>query len=483
MIYNRKKWWDALDICYGGTDVAKPAEIENRLRTLNERLADNIPPRKTWTPAEEALFNPSDMLRVPDNEARTTQLKSIRYTFSRHYALNDFYHTYCEESGVTPDDIKTYDDLEKIPLVSDSTFKQRPSGKDFARWIATVFTGDLPKIVIEGANPSFGDIINAFNAAGLTVTHSTGTSGRMTVLPRDMRTLLDYQYSIAKMTVCLDDDLSIQHTLSLMPKPTQTRLTIAYGAAYIPELYVDVRNPLDVQISAETSGAATTAEDQERAVQSAGETQQKTVENSIKWLERYEKTTDTIRLLGPPFLIFKILDELERQGRHFEFGERGEVMTGGGWGVSKDERISFTFRRRVEETLGIPEMRCMDIYAMSEMNTSGITCPDGHYFHLPYTWFKPFVLDDNLEPAGYDVWGRFAFLDGLGGSYPGFIISGDQVRMYERCPVCDRAGPVLDPEIRRAKGEEVRGCAETLRRSMVSAIARDKENPTKDVAL
>jgi len=41
--------------------------------------------------------------------------------------------------------------------------------------------------------------------------------------------------------------------------------------------------------------------------------------------------------------------------------------------------------------------------------------------------------------------------------------------MYEHCPVCDRPGPVLEPEIHRATGEEARGCAEEVRR----ALARD----------
>ena len=36
--------------------------------------------------------------------------------------------------------------------------------------------------------------------------------------------------------------------------------------------------------------------------------------------------------------------------------------------------------------------------------------------------------------------------------------------MFEHCPVCDRPGPVLDCDIERAKGEEVCGCAEELRR-------------------
>jgi hypothetical protein len=439
-------------------------EIKDQIEKLNERLARYIPPRETWTPAEEALFNPSDIFRVPVDQARATQLKSIKYAFSRHYNLNGFYHKYCEEEGVTPDDIKTYDDLEEIPLIPDLIFKQHPSGKGFAYWLTVIFTGDLPKVVIKNANPSFEDVINAFNAAGINVTHSSGTSGRLTVLPRDMRTLLDYQYSLGKLTVCLSDDLSIHHTLSLLPKATQSNLTVSCATAYIPDLYNDVSNPLDLQISVDMTLNAMTAQEQEHAPPSAGESQRKIVENAIKWLERYEKTDDTIRLAGPPFLIFEVMDTLERQGRCFEFGERGMVMTGGGWKVTKETGISFTFRKRVEETLGIPETRCLDLYGMSEMNTMAFTCPEGHYFHLPYTWLKPMVFDKSLTPVSYGESGRFAFLDGLGGSFPGFILSGDEVRMHEHCPVCDRPGPVLEPEIKRAKGEEVRGCTAVLSR-------------------
>ena len=71
----------------------------------------------------------------------------------------------------------------------------------------------------------------------------------------------------------------------------------------------------------------------------------------------------------------------------------------------------------------------------------------------------PLALDANLEPAGYDEWGRFAFLDATAYSYPGFVMTGDRVRIREHCPVCDRPGPVLEPEIERLSSEEMRGCA------------------------
>jgi len=446
--------------------------IEDRIRRLNERLARYIPPRESWTPAEEALYGPTDLYRVPIDEAQAMQLKAITYAFTRHYTLNDFYHKYCEMRGVTPEDIRTYDDLEKIPLIPDTTFKQHPSGEDFAHWIANIYTGELPNVVIN-ANPTFDEVINAFNAAGMVVTYSSGTSGRHTVIPRDMRTYLAQQYAHAKLKSCLCDLMAADHVLMFWPKWTYTNLSIGRDMAHKSEVLTDVRYALDFEISADLTIKAMTDKEQEGPPPSAEDRRRNIVEIAIKWLERYAKTTDTILLEGGPFLILELMETLEREGKRFEFGEGGMIGTGGGWKVSEDKRISAAdFRKRVEDVLGIPETHCWDQYGSVEMGGMVNTCSEGHYFHTPYTWFKPLILDSNFTPAGYGEWGRFAFLDGLAGSYPGFIITGDEARMLERCPVCDRPGPVLEPEIKRAPSVEMRGCAEQMRRVLAQDFGK-----------
>ena len=447
-------------------------EIKDRISRLNERLARYVPPRATWTPAEKALFRPVDLFRVPIDEAQATQLKAIKHTFSRHYTLNQFYRSYCEMRGITPEHIKTYDDLEKIPLLPDVTFKQHPSGGDFAYWITVIFTGDLPRVVVKGEDPTFDDIVNAFNEAGLVVALSSGTSGRHTVIPRDMKTCLTAEYAMAKIMACMSDDLLADHSLLLVPKHTQSNLWVAKGLTYQSELYGDVLYALNFEIGADLAHEAMTNEARrERAPSSAKARERIIVENAVAWFKRYDKTKDTIRVISPPFLLSRVMDELEREGYRCEFGERGTIITGGGWKMSEDKYITpESFRKRVEEMLGVPETRCTDMYVFTEMNGQNHSCPEGHYLHIPHTYLKPFVLDRNLMPAGYDELGRFAFLDALAGSYPGFIVTGDEARMLEHCPVCDRPGPVLEPEIHRAKGEEMRGCAEELRRVLARMI-------------
>ena len=448
-------------------------EVGLRVGRLNERLARYVPSRETWTPADEALHTPIDLCRVPIDEARAMQLKAITYAFTRHYTLNEFYRKYCDMQGVTPDDVRTYNDLEKIPLIPDLTFKQHPSGEDFAHWIANIYTGDLPTVVLDSANPTFDDVINAFNAAGLVVAYSSGTSGRHTVIPRDMRTYMNQQYASAKFRSCLFDFMAIDHYLELWPKPMQTNLWIARTMAHKLDMSNDLHYALDFEISADlTLKAMTDKEQQGGTPRSAQERQKKIVEIAIKWLERYEKTTDTIGLEGGPFLIHELMDALEREGKRFEFGERGMVGTGGGWKKDEHKRAPYAdFRKRVEEVLGIPEARCLDVYSMIEINGTMTSCPEGHYYHIPYTWLKPLVLDQSFTPVDYGKSGRFAFLDALAGSYPGFIITGDLVRMLEHCPVCDRFGPVLEPNVQRASSVEMRGCAEEVRR----VLAQDFE--------
>jgi phenylacetate-coenzyme A ligase PaaK-like adenylate-forming protein len=451
--------------------MATSTEIENRIRLLNERLAGCIPPRETWTPADEALYKPLDILRVPLDEAQAMQFKAIKYAFKRHYTHNRFYHNYCEKQGVTPDDLKTNGDFDKIPLIPDTQFKQHPSGKDLAYWISAIFTGDLPHIVIEGANPTFDDIINAFNAqAGLEVAFSTGTSGQHTVVPRDRRTLRSYVYVLEKMQACMVNILA-DHAMTLYPKPSQTNFLGGKISPILALAQKDHYYAMEFEVTADLAQKAMRGEDRhETASQSAEETKQKIVGNVIDFLTRYEKTTDTICLQGPSTVFLMVADALERAGKRFDFGERGALVVGGGFKKSEHEHMTAeSYRKWVAEMLGVPDRNISEGYGMTETNAAGTSCPEGHYYHLPYTFATYFVLDNNLEPVGAGERGRLAILDGLAYSYPSFVISGDEVRMFEHCPACDRLGPAFD-EIDRAQSVEVRSCSEVLRRTIEQGL-------------
>jgi phenylacetate-coenzyme A ligase PaaK-like adenylate-forming protein len=455
-------------------------EIKDRVRNLNEHLARYIPPRETWTPAEEALYKPIDLYRVPLDEAQTMQMKAIKSAFVHHYNDNEFYHKLCTTRGVSPVDVNTLDDLLKLPLIPDQTFKQYPQGKDFAYWVTAMSTGDMPQIIIKGANPTFDDVINAFNTQGMALTYSSGTSGRFTVIPRDQRTFLDAEYGLAKAIVTMwTGDIHNTDGYLLMPNPFKTNVFVGR----VTSVYFDMVTLIEMAIDRKL-----TAKDVQTAMSGgqglkgrlyaymANRMQEKAIDKIIQWLEQHDKAGGNVSLIVTPYLLYFVMKKLQALGKRFDLGEDSAIVSGGGWKVRENIRLPVKeFRELAYDVLGIPETCCFDCYAMVEGNAFMLHCPEGHYLHVPHTFFKPLILDQNLEPVQYGEVGRFAFLDGLAGSYPGFIITGDEARMLEHCPACDRMGPVLEPEIHRAQGEEVRGCAEEVRRLFSQTVEGSNE--------
>ena len=263
----------------------------------------------------------------------------------------------------------------------------------------------------------------------------------------------------------------------LGPNPSKTNMWVGKVVTLMDHVYKDTRYAFDKKISTQIVRISL------GDVQGLSEKIMATIiqfmnitsnmiPKVIKWLEKRERSGDKVFLAEAPFILQSVVSKLKEEGQTFDFGEKGAIITGGGWKTHEDEKIPMKkFRENVEKVLGIPEENHVDLYTMVESNWHAIQCPEGHYLHMPPSIVYPVVLDESMQPVSYGESGRFAFIDPLANSYPGCIITGDIVKLHERCPVCDRAGPVLEPEVRRATGEEIRGCAEEMRRLI------DNENP------
>ena len=449
------------------------------MKQFNNQLQKYFPSQDIWTPADDAIYKTEDLYRVPLKEANEMQLKSIKHTFTYQYNNNKVYQNFCKEKNFSPSDILTNDDLEKIPLIPDTFYKDYPTGRDFATWLGNIFTGPLPRIVIPQKHPTYDEVINAFNQAGMAVAYSSGTSGRHTFIPRDQRTYYTSEYAAAKSVISMVYPLwdpSLYGYL-LMPNPKKTNVYAGKVCTIYFDAIQDVKVAIDREITTELIQMTMTSQ---KGIKSAiiklatKRQSNKMIDEIIHWLEFHEKTTNKIAIVGAPFILSFVMKKLERDGRSFDFGERGGVATGGGWKAYEGVRVPVVeFRKQVEKILGIPEKFCVDLYGMVEGNGWLTHCPEGHYLHAPYNYYKGLVLDKENKPMGYGEWGRYAFLDAAAFSYPGFLMSGDQVRMLEHCPVCDRPGPVLEPEIKRAAGAEIRGCAEEVRRMLSADLTKD----------
>lgn len=445
-------------------------------KKLDDRLKNYFPPSIS-TPVEEALYKAESMYGLSKQEADEYRFKAVKYTFIHHYENNKFYRNMCKEKRISPDDIKSIEDFGKIPLLPHRFFKDYPSGRNFAVWLTNLMSTEIPKIVIKGKKPSYDDVIEAFQEAGITVCFSSGTTGKFTFIPRDEKTYKMGQYAIARCAIEMlshwwDYD---SNAYLLFPNPKKTNIYVGKVTHVLYDVVKDVRVAIDKKITTDILriSMGVTFNFKEKMMSKIAKSvtkkmNEEMIKNITKWLEEMDKRKERIIFAGAPFILNMVMERLIENGISYDFGERGAVLTGGGWKVYEDKRMPVEeFRKKVENTLGIPSENCLDLYAMVEANGFMVHCPEGHYLHVPTTYFHPMVLDENGEQVGYGEEGRFAFLDSLALSYPGFIVTGDKVKIHEECPACGREGVVLEPEVERVKGEEIRGCAEEMRRILM----------------
>ncbi len=131
----------------------------------------------------------------------------------------------------------------------------------------------------------------------------------------------------------------------------------------------------------------------------------------------------------------------------------GSVLISGGGLKGRD--LPDDWRSQIFEFLGFDQ--AYEVYSMSEMMLLFPSCTEKNY-HVPPV-LVPFCLDpetgEALPRTGRQT-GRFAYLDLLPDNYWGGLVTGDEVTMSgwdEPCG-CGRAGPYVDHEIRRYSQKE-----------------------------
>ncbi len=449
-----------------------------------DRLAAGyIPPAGAWTPVDEALYGPPDPFRVPYARALEMQLRAVRFALERHYAGNKIYRKFCRERGFTPEQVKTTADLDAIPLLPDSFFKDYPDGRDFALWLGNIVTGELPKVVIRRSHPGYDDVIDAFNESGMAVMFSSGTSGRHTFIPRDRRTFLAAEYAMAKAVVAMAYPLWERgcHEYLLMPHPRKTNLFAGRACAIFFDVVADVRVAIDRKV---TTGLIRLTMAGQGGVKG----------RVVRYFSRRQWGAHDRRdrpVAGTP-----------RKRRRQALLLRGALHPAAGAGAAEKSEPALRLRRarlgrdrrRLEGVrgnahpagrlpppgrggAGHPQPALPRHVRHGREQRLHAAMPEGHYLHAPHSFFRPLVLGPDQRPLPYGQWGRFAFLDAAALSYPGFILSGDRARMLARCPACDRPGPVLDPEISRVGRR--RGAR--LRRGAAAPGGRRRETRRSDM--
>jgi long-chain-fatty-acid---luciferin-component ligase len=352
------------------------------------------------------------VFRLPLEEQRELKASLIAENFRFHYENNAYYRGLCEQQGVTPSDIRHYEDLVKIPLIRVGEFKRTDTQK--------LLTLGLDKIEVE--------------------MRSTGTSGIPSVTRRDSETVTQGGLAIYAMYREFFK-FSSGAILFLIPSPEE-----------VPEMgMIKVLNML--------AGIVDTSR---FIVRKATFDPQEAIAILTGW------ENDHIRhIVGPPFLVHKIVRYLKKQDSRLKLDGETLIINLGGWKRFTGEAISREeYNRECAEYLGVQPDQIRDMYGLIEGNILAMECSH-HWKHVrPWVHFSVREPDGSSKEVPEGRRGVLAILDPTCQAYPAYILTEDVVELDETslCP-CRRNGQKVNI-IGRLTGAEVGCCAINLDRAM-----------------
>ena len=352
------------------------------------------------------------VFRLPIEEQRALKASLIAENFRFHYENNAYYRGLCEQKGVTPSDIRNYDDLIKIPLIPVSEFKSTDTQK--------LLTLGLAKIEVE--------------------MRSTGTSGIPSVTRRDPETVT--QGSLALWAMYREFFMfSSGAILFLMPSPEE-----------VPEMGM-------IRVSNMLAGLVDTSR---FSVRKTRFEPQEAVALLTEWENKHIR-----HIVGPPFLVHKMVQYLKKNDIRLKLDTETKIITMGGWKRFTGEAIPREeFNRECVEYLGVQPDQIRDVYGLIEGNMVVIECSH-HWKHIPpWVHFSVREVDDFGKEVHDGRRGVLAIIDPTCLAYPAYVLTEDvaELNVTSSCP-CGRNGQRVNI-IGRLTGSELGCCAINLDKAM-----------------
>jgi len=377
------------------------------------------------------------------------------------------------------DEIATLNDVTPL-LFQHTVYKSYPvslleKGRFdlLTRWLGGLTVHDLSAADVSGCD-SFDSWFAALEAqTPLRPSHSTGTTGKLSIIPRDHEDLERFeQYRVKSMAEPFGDELNQLEVLRDGDAPIPIVYPSYRRGRHVAQRMLDglVRKVgseattyvlYDDFMSADVASLAGRV----RGASMKGELDE--MEISPELLQRFKTSLARqanqaqdqrafferilAELAGKKVLVFGAVPYLyswtvlgEARGLQGLFAPESVITSGGGL---KGASVPDDWQERIERFLGA-KLRLG--YGMSELISGNAMCSHGRYHASPYA--VSFLLDPEtgapLAREGTQM-GRYAFFDLLSGSFWGGFVSGDKVTAtWDGCP-CGRRGLHIHPKIER----------------------------------
>ncbi len=405
-----------------------------------------------------------------EDKARNLREEAVLLNHQRYFRGIPVYRALAEDAGID-EDITDIEVIKTDLMFPTDIFKSynpalidNADWQQMTEWLRTICKSEIPGDY--STVKTLEEWLEKLFEAELILLTSSGTSGTYSFVPRDIQTRMGlmsnativFQPVFGKVLENISEyDAALLSFTSGSAGVQAASNSIAEVVEHSYCLY-DMHMPADavriLQRGPKNDDEKKFIEEFQRVM---------TTEKDL----RYEVMLDNIRaslsngqkvlLQGACYQLMELCRKAVQQGG-MTLPEGSVILFGGGWKTFEGEKIGKAeLLKLVESAFGMKGDNVVEGYSMIEMNLL-MTCCSENRFHIP-PLMEPMVFDNDLMPMpGAGHTGIFGFLDPFALSYPGFLISGDQVNLWHgECP-CGIKGYAIDGEIQRVAGKEVKGC-------------------------
>jgi phenylacetate-coenzyme A ligase PaaK-like adenylate-forming protein len=341
------------------------------------------------------------------DESSAKFLASLRETALKHYHGNTFFKSLWDRQGIHPHDIKTEQDLTRMPMAMVNIFKEQE-------------LLSCPKSEIK-----------------LTL-GSSGTGGQRSLMHLDQGSL----DRVKKLAFRIHQELGITSNkkYNYLCFTYDPKVANDLGTAFTDELLTSFTGVNEVFYAIQYNEEKADFELNEKAV--------------VEKLIEFSKSNLPLRILGFPAFLYKIIMD---HNIHLQLPVDSWLQTGGGWKNQSDQEISKEkFRSLIEKRLGIPQSHIRDLFGMVEHGIPYVDCDKG-YLRVP-NYSRVFIRDPKtLEVLPYGEVGLIQFICTYNTSYPSMsLLTTDWGRLLQSQ---DSLGADLLEIMGRAGSNKHKGCA------------------------
>jgi hypothetical protein len=412
-----------------------------------------------------------DLFAIPREEREKLQLEAVRLNFARMRNRIPALKKLADRQGV-----EVIDKLEDVlPVCFDHrVLKNYPiqiiENRDFPKltsWLDKLTAHDLTRMDLAGLK-TIEEWLGRLEAFGMLVTYSSGTTGKLSFVPRSRDEFGPWRASFFLVNHAASGvDAYTTKLPTFSPTyrggyQTMLKMTMLFnsemagGEEHYHTLY-DGHIPADLMA---LSGRLQSAEDrgevaslgldpalleQRRQMLEQGRRREQDME---AWFSKLmtEFKGQRVKIGGTFSDLYRVAKAGLEKGMRCEFAP-GSIMVGGG-GMKGYKDAPEDWEDQVKYFFGVD--RLANQYGFSESIGNAPLCEAGFFHFLPYT--VPILMDSEgraLPREGVQK-GRLVLVDPIPTSYWGGFTSGDEVTMHweDDCP-CGWRGPRAGKTIRR----------------------------------